>query len=76
MSSALLDKLPAQLQPYARKLDNELNKIPLAVEFEKKTQVPKVFVAGGKNHHIIQLCTFFTMSYLHITTMSYPLNII
>lgn len=29
------------------KLDNELNKVSIAVEFEKKTGIPKVFVAAG-----------------------------
>ncbi|KAJ3310338.1 hypothetical protein HDV04_005089 [Boothiomyces sp. JEL0838] len=50
-----MDKLPPQLQ-----FDKELNKYPLAVEFEKRTNIPKVFVASALGF------VFFLLIFLNI----------
>ncbi|KAJ3055236.1 hypothetical protein HK097_011119 [Rhizophlyctis rosea] len=36
-----------KVQYYLAQLDKELSKVPVAVEFERRTQVPKTYIASG-----------------------------
>ncbi|EPS37648.1 hypothetical protein H072_8642 [Dactylellina haptotyla CBS 200.50] len=41
------DKVQSQFQHHASQFDKELSKYPTLVNFEKQTNVPKVYVIGG-----------------------------
>jgi receptor expression-enhancing protein 5/6 len=55
-----MDKLPPQIQTYVKSFDNELNKIPMFVQFEQKSKVPKVYAVAGASS------VFFLMIFFNI----------
>ncbi|KAI9202054.1 TB2/DP1, HVA22 family-domain-containing protein [Polychytrium aggregatum] len=52
--------IPEQFQVYLKKFDNELSKIPLAVEAEKTLKVPKTYLAGGA------IVVFFVLVFFNV----------